>query len=506
MPLWISLYLPTHSLDAIFPHWPTNTPLAAVLLQEKVYASTPAAQALGLRAGMRLSTVLALAPDIVVRDADPVAEGQYLQQIALSLLQYTPCLAFFDAHTLVLEVSASLRLFQGPRGLWRRLANTLSTLSVQARLGMAPSACGASLLAWQTQSRLRRVLQASSLRRRLDPLAVDLLPPSKAYAEWLQGIGCQTLAQLRQLPRKGLQQRSAPALIHALDTAYGAADEHFQWFEAPIHFAQRHELSQHIEHTQAVQYVAARLIEQLCGWLQAKHAAVATLSFNLHHEKGRHAQAPTQLTLKLSEAAWRPGDFLTVLSEQLHTLILNAPVIAIELNVDTIEPRPERSQNLFLEPTQWASHEGHLLDLLCARLGAAHVLHPRPNADYRPEQANCWVSALDWPPPPVVNTRTQRTSRGQTRVATHSMPSQTRPFWLLPAPLALQTRDNRPVYQGASLHLIQGPERIETGWWSKSAHEARDYFIAQDATCARYWVYRQREAPQARWFLHGLFG
>ncbi|TCT10412.1 Y-family DNA polymerase [Paralcaligenes ureilyticus] len=500
--------MPTHSLDAIFPHWPTDTPLAAILLREKVYASTPAAQALGLQTGMRLSTVLALAPGIALRDADPGAECQYLQQIALSLLQYTPCLAFFDAHTLVLEVSASLRLFQGPRGLWRRLTGTLNTLSVQARMGMAPSACGATLLAWQTQSRQRRVLQASSLRRRLDPLAVSLLPASKAYTQWLQGIGCRSLAQLRQLPRKGLQQRSEPALVHGLDAAYGTIDEYFQWFEAPTHFGLRHELSHHIEHAQAVHHAAARLIEPLCGWLQTKHAAVSTLCFKLHHEKGRHAQAPTELILKLSQAAWQPDDFLTVLGEQLRTLTLNAPVIAIELNAATIEPRPGLSQSLFLEPAQWASHERHLLDLLCARLGTACVLHAQPNADYRPEQANRWVPALG-SPSPGASGRAKRATPGQARLATRctlpNMPSQTRPFWLLSAPLALQTHNNRPIYQGASLRLIQGPERIETGWWSQSAHEARDYFIAQDPGYARYWIYREREVLQAHWFLHGLF-
>ncbi len=454
---------------------------------------------------MRLSTALGLAPDIVLRNADHAAESQYFQQIALSLLQYTPCLAFFDAHTLVLEVSASLRLFHGPRGLWRRVIGTLNALNVQARLAMAPSACGASLLAWQTQSRRRRVLRACSLRRRLDPLAVSLLPATKSHTEWLHGIGCETLEQLRQLPRKGLQQRSKPALVHDLDAAYGAVDEHFQWFEAPIHFTQRHELSHHIERTQAVHHAAARLIEQLCGWLQTQHAAVSTLRFNLHHEKGRHAQDPTELILKLSQAAWQPNDFLIVLGEQLHRFSLNAPVIAIELNVCAVEPRPGLSQSLFPEPTTCASHERRLLDLLCARLGAARVLHAEPYSDYRPEQANCWVPAHALPPSGL----TRRATSGQTRLATHGalplMSSQVRPFWLLPAPLALQTRDNRPVYQGASLRLIQGPERIETGWWGESAHEARDYFVAQDLGCARYWVYRQREVPQAHWFLHGLF-
>ena len=35
---------------------------------------------------------------------------------------------------------------------------------------------------------------------------------------------------------------------------------------------------------------------------------------------------------------------------------------------------------------------------------------------------------------------------------------------------------------------------------------ARDYFVAQDQRAVRYWIYRERDTEQARWFLHGFFG
>ena len=54
------------------------------------------------------------------------------------------------------------------------------------------------------------------------------------------------------------------------------------------------------------------------------------------------------------------------------------------------------------------------------------------------------------------------------------------------------------------LQLVQGPERIESGWWD-GLDVRRDYFIAESTCHARYWIYR--ELPQARaWYLHGLFG
>ncbi len=490
-PLWFSLYLPTHSLDVHFPHWSAKTPPAAVLFKDRVCACTPAAQAKGIRPGMRSSTALGLAPDILLAADQAQARHDYLREIALCLLQYTPHVAFFDEHALVLEAGASLSLFHGVRQLHARIRASLDNMRVRARIGMAPTALGAWMLACRSQPGPRRVISHQALRRRLDPLPTHSLPAARPFDDWLDGIACRSLAQLRSLPRKGLQQRSSPLLLQELDDAYGDGRQSFPWFQAPERFNLRHELTEHLEHYNAVLAVAGRLIEQLCGWLHARQRAARVLELRLHHEKGRQARAPTCIGLRLSEDAWLPGNFLTVLREQLQSLCLEAPVISLELSVTQTLSRPAASLSLFPEPTQWLSQEHRMLDLLQARLGQERVLRACPNADYRPEQANRWLaadapaSATGMPP---------------------ALSGHSRPFWLLPEPEKLDVRNDRPVYRHNSLRLTLGPERVETGWWNTDGHEQRDYFIAQDESGARYWIYRQREAAGLGWFLHGLFG
>jgi protein ImuB len=73
----------------------------------------------------------------------------------------------------------------------------------------------------------------------------------------------------------------------------------------------------------------------------------------------------------------------------------------------------------------------------------------------------------------------------------------------LEQPLALTLLGHRPFY-GSALHLLSGPERIEAGWWDGDL-AMRDYFVAQGEEGAYYWIYRERDIDQARWFLHGLF-
>lgn len=62
----------------------------------------------------------------------------------------------------------------------------------------------------------------------------------------------------------------------------------------------------------------------------------------------------------------------------------------------------------------------------------------------------------------------------------------------------------RPAYQGM-LTILEGPERLETGWWDESGI-ARDYYIALSGRGVRLWVYRDRGDSRKRWFLHGFFG
>jgi protein ImuB len=490
-PLWFSLYLPTHSLDVHFPHWSTKALTAAVLLKDRVCACTPAAHAKGVRPGMRSSTALGLAPDILLTADQAQARHDHLREIALCLLQYTPNVAFFEEHALLLEVAASLSLFKGVRRLHARIRASLDNMAVEARIGIAPTALGAWMLACRKQPGPRRVISHKALSRRLDPLPPQALPAARPFSDWLDGIDCRNLAQLRALPRKGLQQRSSPLLLQALDDAYGDGRQSFPWFQAPERFNLRHELTERLEHCNAILAVAGRLIEQLCGWLHARQLAARALELRLHHEKGRHARDPTSVVLRLSEDAWLPESFLTVLREQLQSLNLEAPVISIELSVTHALSRPAASLSLFPEPTQWLRQEHQMLDLLQARLGRDRVLRACPSADYRPEQANQWLAAdthgpeTDMPP---------------------ALSGHSRPFWLLPQAERLNIRNDRPVYRHNSLRLILGPERMETGWWNASGHEQRDYFIAQDELGARYWVYRQREAAGLGWFLHGLFG
>jgi len=84
---------------------------------------------------------------------------------------------------------------------------------------------------------------------------------------------------------------------------------------------------------------------------------------------------------------------------------------------------------------------------------------------------------------------------------------------VLPEPLRLATRGERPLYQGI-LQLLAGPHRIEGGWWDRvteagaqsTRNVARDYWVALSEHAGVLWVFQTRLADdETAWFLHGTF-
>jgi protein ImuB len=493
MRLWIGLYLPQLPLEVFCPNWSSDS-ASVVLEQERVLALSPAAQAGGVQGGMRRGGVLMLMPEAKLYERSAEREAEALHAVAMALLQYTPLVAQAEESTLLIDIGASLRLFGGIRALCRRIRANMRALGFTASLSCAPTARGAWLLARHGGARSANM---ASLVRRLDRLPSALLPPARPFAAWFEGIGCFSLADMRRLPRPGLQRRCGRPLLDVLDAAYGMTPELFDWIEAPTAFSAKLELFDRVENAEALLFGAHRLLLQLTGWLCARQLAVERITLQLEHERGRVARAPTLIEIVLAEPTWRDEHLVRLLKERLGKQVLEAPVIGLCLEALQVQAMAPPSDSLFPEPGGSEQDQLRMLELLVARLGPDNVLQAAPQADYRPELANVWV--------PV-----QQQIRAAVRDA--QMPpdvlSLPRPSWLLAKPIALLMRNHRPFY-GSPLKMASTPERIEAGWWSQT--QTRDYFIAEGEDHAHYWVYRERivgadQDSEPRWFLHGLFG
>lgn len=445
------------------------------------------AQAAGVRPGMRRGGVLTLSPDIEAYGRDVAREDDILRAVAVALMRFSPDVVVCDEGIVLVDVTASLRLFGGVAKLCHALAPVIDAIGVTARISAAPTGQGAWLLA---HYRRRRLVKLPSLERALSLLPLIAVPELRPFADWFTGLGCSTIADVRRLPRAGLQRRCGQDVLDSLDRAFGLAPELYEWMVLPEMFAARVELPDRIEHAEAVLFAARRLVAQLCGWLFARQLAVSGLTLRLEHERGRQAIAPTEIPIAVAEPVWHDDYLVRLMKERLGRTELAAPVVAVGIETTNVSDVAPMSDTLFPEPGGSPGDHARLVGLLTARLGEANVLRPAPTADHRPEVANRWVPLDD------------ESKSGPLPV---NLP---RPTWLLDAPVQLIMRRHRPVY-GTPLHMVSPGERIEAGWYDGQL-VTRDYFVARAEDHACYWVYRERvgsrEGDEPRWYLHGLFG
>jgi protein ImuB len=466
--LWLALHFPALSVEIFFRGSAVPEPLAVTEKQggrTRVAACNAAALAWGVRPGMPVSAAQALASGLVVRIRDPAAEHESLSGLAAWAGRFTPAVSLQTTHGLLLEIGSCLRLHRGLDALLRQVLAGLEEMGYQSTHACAPTAQGAWLLARAGTGMVVREL--AELEQAIAALPLKLLDQPAEILEGLEKIGVHTLGDCLRLPRAGVVRRFGRGLLDELDRALGKFPEARAFFVPPPAFASRLVLAAPVHEAEALLFAARRLLPELEGWLGLRQAGVQELELVCCHEDA----ADTVLRLGFVQPARAAPRMLLLLSETLARTRLPAPVHAIVLHASRILPLAASNTDLF----QAHAQEGDgdlLLERLRIRLGKEAVHGIAPVADHRPERA--WRHC-------------------EAGIDSASPGNPHRPLWLLPRPLAC--RDGRLV-------LKAGPERIESGWWD-GMEVARDYYVAQDQTGVRLWVYCERISGE--WFVHGLF-
>jgi len=416
-------------------------------------------------------------------------------------LGYTPRVARLQG-AVVLEVQASLRLFGGAPALLRRLMAEAGALGVQ-RIGVAPTALAALALARSLppgQRRLRRC-HGARLTATLDALPLQALPEVAQHAELLQQLGCQTLGQVRALPRAGLARRFGADLSGALDRAHGQRPEVFDWQVLPEQFEQHLACPSLVEQAAGLMWGARQLLQALSVWLAARHSGVTGVCLAWRHDPRRGCEPGGELVVHTAQATREVAHLERLLAEHLARVTLAAPVQALSLQALGVQRWGPDSASLLPQDLAGGEPLPICLERLSARLGPGRVLAGRLQADHRPQHMQHWQPATEASAP---------------HAAMHPAPATAwQPPWLLPEPEPLRVVGERPQYRGP-LALLAGPERLEAGWWEGPGSAdpdltLRDYFIARSARAGLLWVFRVRplnahQGSPTRWFLHGVFG
>ena len=502
--LWFCIYLPALPLEAL-----GNADAARAVFEEfkgirKIVLVNMEALAAGIRPGLSINAALALKPALCLEERNPNRETQALQALAEWAEKFTSFVCIEAPSLLLLEIAGSLKLFGGVKALRQRIVSGLASQGFNAATAIAPTPLAATWLA--RAGRKVCILDARNLNTKLGPLPLSCLGWPDAVAESLRGMGVSCIGECLRLPRQGFAKRFGAVRLLELDRALDRLPDPRVNYRAPERFVANYDLQEEQSDSTLLLNACQELLLGLERFLLTRQMAVQHVLFSFFHLQA----SATRLTLGCVQADRAVQHWFDLLRIKFDRLALPAPVIAIQLRAGRTQGFSAETNTLpFNQQAKRQNKQSiaHLAERLSARIGDQSVHGITMVAEHRPQYAwrrqdvcgdvahykNVSAHCSRYDPPGLLD-ESQR----------HNSLRLCRPLWMLREPRLLATEEGLPVCEGV-LQLLDGPERLETGWWDDDGI-ARDYFVARNPEGVHLWVYRNRNRESHLWFLHGVFG
>jgi len=464
--LWACLLLPHLALDGALRRRPDDSPLVLVdgpLNARVVVAVNASAYKAGLHIGQHLTTAQALLARFEAIPYDASEVDRWQQFLASVAYRYSSQVALLP-NAIVLEISRSRSLLGEWPTMERNLRRDFSALGFQHRVAAAPTPHAAYVLAGVSDG--QAVFTHEAMQRALDDVLLQHSRLPEHAVDALPRMGIRSLGQLLSMPRDGLQRRFGKELLQAIDGLLGDAPAGLDLFVPPDAVDWRIELSHEVENIAALVFPLKRMMGDLAAYLSGRDGGVQRFALQLEHREGEATNVPVGML-----SPERDADVLFDAARgRLEQVQLPAPVLSLRLIADDLPGFVPAGRDLFDERPAHALPFEQLRERLRARLGDRAVYRWGTTIDPRPEHSQ--------------------------RVATQDesfIEPRARPTWLLERPIPLR----------GTIHILAGPERLETGWWD-GGEMRRDYYIVETALGQLAWAFCAPD-EQSGWMLHGWF-
>lgn len=487
---------------------------------------------LGLKVGQNLADARAMVRNLTVREMDRQQIEAGFGDFADWHSNASPLVAVItDVHSfgdLMLDITGVSHLFGGEAAMLRNLLYRLRNLGYDV-FGAIASTMGA---AWAVSHFTRsQIVDDARLEAVLDALPIGGLRINADQHASLMQMGLKTIGAVRGRPRKPLQARFGLSFLTRIDQAYGFAEERMVP-RLPV-----------IEH-----YVEQRFVEPLI-LLDSVLAAAKDLALQIGLQlelDGLGAQTfhlflyrvdHKVMTLSVNSARVMrdPAHIFRLFTHRAQRLEgeydAGFGIDMLRLAISSID-RLDGAQTGIFADDDGTEDLGQLTDRMSSRLGSLAVSRTELFASHMPERAARLVPVL---------------AAGDRQALERGLPPQVlRPLRLLPAPEQVAINAEVPnglpasmIWRRENYRLVRGvgPERLGAEWWrsgqrlelaappdpDEKAEDkpyvpnlvpfepdavTRDYFMVEDGTGRRFWVFRHgahRPDQPARWYLHGFF-
>jgi protein ImuB len=184
---------------------------------------TAAAQARGVRPGMRLGEALATCPALVLVDQDPASVEQTWEEVLCRLEDAGFAVESEQAGTVLFQTDGVERLYGGLEPALKRALAAVGP-AWDARAGAAERRFAALAAASVARPGQMLIVSDDRTRRFLAPLPLTLLPLERERYEELEELGVRTIGELAGLPGGAVADRLGPDGRRAWGLARGEQD------------------------------------------------------------------------------------------------------------------------------------------------------------------------------------------------------------------------------------------------------------------------------------------
>ena len=506
----------TRVVSVFLPIWPTDrvrrkagsaappaeTPLVLIGREGNrrlVLAADRTALAAGLRVGMTVTRAQVMVPGLLVQDAEPVADAEALERLALWVMQrFTPVVAADPADGIVLDSTGADHLHGGEGAMLEGLVGRLAMSGVTSRAAVADTWGAAHALARYRQDPVT-IAPPGHGASAIVSLPLEALRIAPSVAADLRLLGFERIGDLLAQPRGPLILRFGPELIRRIDQALGILAEPIEPIRTLDLIEARRAFAEPIGAAETIARYIGKLSVELSGRLEANGLGARRLDL-ICHRVDSQAQAIRVGTATPVRDAKR---LTRLLCDRIETIDPGFGIEVMTLAASAAEPLiPRQSVSTLID--EGVPDVSDLVDTLMNRVGEGAIYRLAPVASDVPERSVCQVPAL------------------AAETGTGWPGHWPRPSRLLPQPELVEAVALLPDHPPASftwrgirrrVKRADGPERVFGEWWKRDAelHAVRDYFRVEDVAGERYWLFRAGDGEDLatgshRWFLHGIFG
>jgi protein ImuB len=516
----LSLWLPRLPIDRIkrnaFSSVPDNAPSVVVAKQNnalQIYALDDIAARHGLEIGLPLANARAICPELMVFDADEVADAKILDDIADWCDRFTPLVALDPPHGLFLDITGCAHLFGGEAALMKMVCGALT------RQGFVVSAAiaGTSICArTMTRASSGRIVSDGEEAEAVKPLPVSALGADETITRGLRRAGLKTIGDVAARAPYEITARFGGRFTTLLAHALGQGDAPISPRKPLPDYIVEKRFAEPVMTDGVISMTLSKLAQMLVAAMGKQGKGARRLEASFFRTDG----AVRTLVVDTGRPVTTPQVIDRLFRERLDAL--NDPLDP-GFGFDLIRLSASRTEIVVQQQHDLDAnvHDNDalaaLIDRIAARIGGRRVIVHLPQDTHIPERAvlaapaqhhlaasvqAAWPARAEGEPPlrPL-------------RLFEKPEPIKV-PFATVPDGPPHHFTWRRAVH---AVVRVEGPERIAMEWWKQDGEVlTRDYFRVEDEAGLRFWIFRDglygselaneegKPAP-ANWFVHGLF-